>query len=163
MGVNSYTCADEIRRRYPRLFETAGFTAGEVEAMVDDVDLQIDGMLGARYAIPFALPAPPLVRSIARDLVSYRLLRSQIIGEQPSTSDWVEKLQEKASEFLTMLAQGSLDLASGSGTVIDPTASNADRPWSSTRDYVPTFGVLPMTAQRVDPDRVEVEEDARET
>lgn len=162
MGVNSYTNADEIRRRYPRLYETIALTPGEIEAIVDDVDLEIDGVFGTRYTVPFAVgQVPPLVRMIARDRVSYRLLRQQIIGEQPSTSDWVERLKETSDKYLDAIIKGEIQLASGSGTTINARTLPAATLWSSTKDYVPTFGTLDMTQQEVDPDRLDAESEDR--
>jgi phage gp36-like protein len=163
MGVNSYTNADEIRRRYPRLYETIALTPGEIEAVVDDVDLEIDGVFGTRYAVPFAAgQVPPLVRMIARDRVSYRVLRQQIIQEQPSTSDWVEKLKETSDKYLDAIIDGTLQLATGSGTTVPARTRPGDKVWSSTKDYVPAFAQIDMTEQVVDQARLDDETEERD-
>jgi phage gp36-like protein len=162
--MGTYATADEIRRRYPRLFEKLNIDAGEVEAAIDDVENQIDGIVGSKYAVPFAAGAvPPLIRLIAKDLASYRTLRQRIINEQPTQSDWVETLKEDANKYLDQITEGKLQLVLAGGATVDPRADSSTTPWSSTAGYVPTFGVIPMTRQEIDPDRLEDEDNERAT
>ena len=157
--MGTYATADEIRRRYPKLFETMGIPSGEVEAAIEDVQNEIDGVLGTKYTIPFAAPVPPLVRIIAKDLASFRVFRSRFINEQPNQSDWVDKLQATANKYLDELTKGDLQLTTADGQQINPRSDAALIPWSSTTGYVPTFGTLPMVDQQVDRQRVLDEEE----
>ena len=158
MGV--YTNADEIRRRYPKLFETLGIDAGEVEAVIEDVQNEMDGILGTRYTIPFAAPVPPLIRVIAKDLASFRTFRSRFINEQPNRSDWVDKLQEVANKYIDSLIKGDIHLTTADGKHINPRSDAEIIPWSSTATYVPTFSSIPMVRQEVDRERM-LEDDER--
>ena len=161
MGI--YATADEIRRRYPRLFETLAIDAGEVEAVIEDVQHEIDGILGSKGTVPFTAGSiPPLVRLIAKDLSSYRVLRQRFINEQPSQSDWVEKLQEAANKYLDLIIEGKLSIVVN-GAIIEPRSDSSGVPWSSTAGDVPTFGTIDMTHQRVDPDRLDDEDLERAT
>ena len=158
MGI--YATADEIRRRYPKLFETLGIPSGEVEAVIEDVQNEIDGILGTKNTIPFTVPVPPLVRIIAKDLASFRVFRSRFINEQPNQSDWVDKLQATANKYLDELTKGDLKLTTADGQHINPRSDAEIIPWSSTATYVPTFSSIPMVRQEVDRERM-LEDDER--
>lgn len=159
--MGTYATADEIRRRYPRIFEQLNIDAGEVEAVIEDVENEIDGIVGSKYTVPFAAGSvPPLVRLIAKDLASFRVMRQRFINEQPNQSDWVDKLQETANKYLDQITEGKLQIVLA-GAIIDPRADSSAVPWSSTADYVPTFGVIPMTEQETDPSRLDDETQER--
>ena len=103
---------------------------------------------------------PPLLETIVELLAGHAYLRTQITQEDPSRSDWVAQLREQAEKYLTDLVSGTLALVSGSGTIIQPTASAVDQVWSSTRDYAPTMTLADPIEQRVSPSRLQAIDDA---
>lgn len=162
MSTSSYWTTDEMAIAWKRFVQTGGFAPAELDQHISDAEDEVNGAIGGRYTVPFSGGAPPLIRTCTRLLAGFNFLRGQIINEQPSRSDWVDRLREQAKEYLDKVAEGKLTLMSGSGTVIDPVAQPGLRIWSSTKDYVPTFGVIPQTRQEIDQDRIDDEDDARD-
>lgn len=158
MSVNSYATVDEIRRRYPGIIETSNLTPLEIDAHISDAEGEVNGRLARRYTIPFA-PGMEPIRTLTRDLASYSLLRSLIIQEDPSRSDWVESIRDRADKLLDALVEGKAAVVTTSGAVVGQLSTVPGGVWSSTMGYAPTMSILDSIQQEVDPDRVQDEED----
>lgn len=101
--------------------EAAGQTinAATVARALADADAEIDGYLGARYAVPLAM-VPPLVVRLACDIARYRLFDDR-------ATEAVRKRYEDAVTVLRRIADGTVTLgvaaantppaAAGGGTV----------------------------------------------
>jgi hypothetical protein len=163
MSTYSYTTGSDVMKTYSRVFQTTGLTPDDLESFVEDAEVEINGLLGGKYPVPFTKCSyPPLVGNLAKRLAAYKALRSQIIMDGQSRSDWVEIIRAELMEVVTGLNNGSLKLVSGSGTLIEPAADPSGTVWSSTMDYVPTYGMGSTILQEIDPSRVDTEDARRE-
>jgi len=163
MSTNSYTNTDVLMRSLSRFVQTAGATPSDLEFYVEDAEHEIDGLLGGTYPMPFmGGSVPPLIRHMTRRLAEYGWLRSQIIQEDPSRSDWVEGFRTQVMEKIVGLQDGKMTLLSGSGTIIETMDTPVSTIWSNTMDFVPTMGLVSNpTVMRVDPGRVANEDEIR--
>ena len=153
--MGRYITSKEVMAMFPQIVQTAGTTPGELEFPIQLAENEADGVLGRRYNMAvFSGSPPPLLETIVDLLAAHAYLRTQITQEDPSRSDWVSQLREQAETYLTDLVSGTLVMASGSGTLIQPTASAVDQVWSSTMDYARTMTLTDPTKQRVSPSRL---------
>lgn len=152
----AYSSPDDLRRAYPKVL-TTGLTADELAATIALADAYIDGLLGARYVVPFAATptaTPPLIRAL-----SWSLALGFVYDRSQHTPDWVGRVLARADQLLTQLATGALVVVDPTGAVI-PARTDIGVPHSTVEGYVPVFGTVPSLAETFDPDRRD-DEDAR--
>lgn len=90
------------------------FTGAIVDVVLDraiaDADAEIDGFVGARYALPLPDPVPPVLVPIACDIARYRLYDDAV-------PDIVRQRYEDAIARLKDISAGRLSLGIGPATV----------------------------------------------
>ncbi|MBS0370756.1 MAG: DUF1320 domain-containing protein [Proteobacteria bacterium] len=95
---------DELIQRTDKF---APYTGAVVDSVLDraiaDADAEIDGYVGARYALPLPDPVPPVLVPIACDIARYRLF-------DDSVTDVVRQRYEDAIARLKDIAAGRLSL-----------------------------------------------------
>jgi phage gp36-like protein len=159
LDVTSRYCAySDVVNMYEPLRDM-DLTAGEIDEKVLDVQARIDARLGKRYSVPFAPGVnslPPVIKTIAKNLTLVDII--QQTGRVP---DWINDLKMDINSLLGGIADGEVTLVLPDGAIVDqapPTAfARADH---NLEDYTPTFNMLGAEYQRVDPDRLDDEEDA---
>lgn len=100
-----------------------------VDDMIADAEAEVDGFLGARYALPLAT-VPRLVRQLAARVSRYRLY-----ARRPGAiEDWLQKDYDAACKVLAQISKGTVTLG------LQPEASpNPDRT-AVTTSTPPIFG-----------------------
>jgi len=166
MSTFSYTTADELKRRWRKWIETSEKTAGDLEWHINDAEAEINGILAKRYTVPFSYSLFPVepVRTVTRLFAGHSMLRSMIIQEDPSKSDWVESIRAQGQTILDKIEEGKLDLIACADNVVSAVVIPRRKPatekiWSSTMTYVPSLDHRDATVQQVDPDRLDDEDD----
>lgn len=152
MAEALYTSTTNLLHAFPRL-QTTGLTASELEHPIRRAGAIVDSMLSGRYSTPFATTpdTPAIVREVVEDLALLDL-----IDRFPNAPDWIIRRAERAWEILRMLRDGTMDVPGGEEL------SGSEGLRSTTRNYVPTFGVAPSVDERVDPNRADDERTDRE-
>ena len=159
MALN-YTSVDRIYDLVPEIGSLHTLSSAQVvSAFATPAEAEIHGYIVRQYTVPVS-PAPDLLRSIADDLATYRILSRRVFTtEQLKASDWVERFKE-ALVLLKKIADGEVLLVDANGTLIAARTDVADAT-SNTKDYLPTFHEGGQMDQIVDPDKLDDLEDAR--
>lgn len=130
----------------------------EIDDKIQDVQARMDARLGVRYSVPFATGAnslPPVVKTLAKNLTLVDIMRSK--GKAP---DWIDDLKMESNSLLGAIADGNATLVLTDGTTLGQSFPDdfgqADH---NFEDYTPTFNMLDWSYQRIDPDRLDDEED----
>lgn len=161
----TYTTVDRMLAVEPRVGSLLSVNCGQMVIFATDAEAEVNGALGKFYDVPVVSPASgntvPLLTSIATDIAIYRLLSRRIFTqERLQDSVWPDKFKE-AGDQLGAIKDGTMLLFDNSGTLIVDRTDIAEV-YSSTMDYVPTFTELDSTEQRVDPQKIRDERDARD-
>jgi phage gp36-like protein len=102
---------DELIQRTDKF---APYTGAIVDVVLDraiaDADAEIDGFVGARYALPLPEPVPPVLVPIACDIARYRLYDDAV-------PDIVRQRYEDAVARLKDISAGRLSLGIDPATV----------------------------------------------
>ncbi len=144
-------------------FGTSVVSAAVVTEAIADAEAIIDMRLAKRYSTPFSGSIPPGIVSISKMMSGWRVLRSVYGDEIPDAAKFVKDDYDRAEKYLTFLANGSMDLPSGtasSGAVVSLKGSN--RYYGSNKDYPPIFDMDDSLNQAVDTDRLSDIASARE-
>ena len=140
---------DEVVNKY-RDAGSSGDDATMDAAYILPAEAYVRGMLYSRYSNPF-LSAGELVK----DLVVDETYRRICLTKAPKRADALKKdLDSRLKDIIS----GRVSLFDADGNAVERDMSNL---WSSTEDYVPTFGVGDIVDMQVDHDQVDDEEDAR--
>ncbi len=102
-------------------------------------------------------PAPPLLVQIEQDLAYVGLMKRNSV--EASKDSVLLDIEKSAMALLEAIRDGKVSLVSESGATVSSGAGAAI--WSSTEGYVPTFGAGDVEDARVDPFRLDDEEDSR--
>jgi phage gp36-like protein len=160
IATSGYYCsAMDVINAYEPLRES-DWRYHEVDQEIADVQAIVNNMLGTRYSVPFETGAnslPGIVPVLTKHITLANLLE-QTAGGVP---EWVNNRRDRAMDLLKSMAVGSESLVLPDGTVMTPTMPAAlgqvDHNLSS---YEQTFNFLSWSQMRIDPDRIQDEEDA---
>lgn len=116
---------DELIQRTDKF---APYTGAVVDAVLDraiaDAEGEIDGYVGARYALPLPAPVPPVLVSIACDITRYRLYDDAVTPVvRQRYEDAIARLKDIAAGRLTL----GIDPASTTPAAIGVRVSSRDR------------------------------------
>jgi hypothetical protein len=153
----AYSAPEDLHRAYPKVL-TAGLTQDAIVAAIAFADAYIDGLLGARYPVPFAPTpdtTPPLIRAL-----SWTLALGLVYDRSPQTPDWVTRAVARAELVLGRLAAGELAVIGPTGAPV-ATRTDTNMPASSVDGFTPVFGAVPSLSEGYDPDRADAEAFAR--
>lgn len=82
-------------------------TETQIEADIADADSQIDSAVGARYAVPFEAPTPPLINTLSINIASYLAdLRFRGGKEYPNELSPFYLRYQRATRTLNAIADG---------------------------------------------------------
>lgn len=151
----SYATIDDVLSRYRPIASMVGSGAYDVSSSevssvyITQSEAYIDARLSQRYAVPFTI-SNPLITQIAADLSIFSIMAEKM----PSVPEFMDRRRQRAEDLLTMLADGTLAIASATVT-----GSSGDSfAWSSNMGYTPVFSpVLDPLDQRADIDRKNAE------
>lgn len=159
LEADLYCNANQVINMYGPLRDSK-LTNSEIDEFIRDTMNLVNGKLSQRYSVPFPISVnslPPLVETITKNLTLVSIMERKG-GDIP---EWISKRQERFETILNNLAEGEMTLVLSGGTVIagelSSTLSQVDH---SMANYVPTFNMLGGEYQRIDPDRLDDEEDA---
>jgi len=135
-----------------------GITPEQVSVAAGEAEAEINGNLAGRYSLPIG-SAVPLLTSIATDIAIYKILTSlPFTAEQPTgqlRAAWLDRYRA-AVAMLLRLASGDLALVDVAGALIAQ-APGAGSAFSTTMNYVPTFGESADQGFTVDRDKIDAE------
>jgi len=153
-----YTSFQELKVLYPKIDTLSLSTANVHGIYISKAEAEIHAWLSKKYTVPFTSSnIPPLIKSIAQDLSMYYLLRRIYTQNKKDLNPWVDEWKY-ARDMLKSLAEGDLLLTGNSGEVIDARTDQMQI-WSNTTNYKPTMDNRAAESQRVNPDRLEDEQD----
>jgi phage gp36-like protein len=162
----SYCSITAIYSNLPQIPNTAtanGYVrATEVlNTHIRRVDGIIDGKCARRYTLPFN-PVPPMIRTIAEDMVSYYALRSFYSKDGQNKNEYLADFKDEAIVMLNMIMTGDIDLVDTNGSAVPVlTEEIMDRVSSNTQDYQPFFDIDDSTSWKFDEDLMDSVRDAR--
>jgi len=155
--LGDYGNPDGVFDLYPKIQSLTTITSTIVETFITRTEANINARIAHLYTVPVG-GSPPALKDIAETAVVGRLMRRFLAaGDQELADKWLED----ADKFLELIATGSATLVSSAGVVVDR-SQIADEPFSSTKDYVPTFSVLDTRDAWLDPDRRDDEQRKRD-
>lgn len=157
--ANLYCNANDVLDLYKPLGGTK-LTNEEIDVLIADVMARVDGTLAPRYTVPFATGVnsmPPLIKTITANLTMCDIIESGPGRRADLTPQWVVDRRGRYDVMLDKLAAGDMQLPLASGVTVGEDIQGADH---SMEDYVPTFNMLDVEYQRIDPDRLDNEQDA---
>lgn len=150
-----YALSTTVLQLVPGITTGQSSTTDALNAHIRRADDIINGKLARRYAVPFTTTAvPPMVRTIAEDLVSGMLFRSLYTRDSQNKNDWTEDLMKAALERLDQIAEGEIALHDTAGTLI---AERGDETIldSSTENFAPTFDLDSETSWEISQARLD--------
>lgn len=133
----------------------------EAELAAGMAESEINGHLVRLYKLPFA-SVPPLLATLATDIAIYKIFTSRPFSPPPRPqveTPWNDRYKA-AVAILLRLASGEMLLTNATGDVIEQ-RSDIGGAWSSTMNYVPTFGEGTDQGFVVDRNKIEAEESRR--
>ena len=162
MAYSSLTAVVLNNPKFPQTTTASGWSAVSVVITkhIARCDGIIDGKCARRYALPFD-PVPPLIRSIAEDMVTVKTLISFYSQDNQNRTEWIDEFDE-AMALLNEIKDGELDLVDTSGSAVSTRDSQAsDIIQSSNMNYAPFFNVDDPTEWHFDQDLLDDVESER--
>lgn len=139
----AYTTVAEVRLNHERI-PNNGDEDGIISMHIRSIDALIDGKLRAKIEIPFAGEVPEIIRSISRDLVTFRTLRSLYGAQTEEYQDWIEQYKDDPMALLDEIRDCNIAL--------DPDLVNLlARIKSNTRGREAIFNLSDPTSQDYHP------------
>uniref|UniRef100_A0A6H1ZFV6 Uncharacterized protein n=1 Tax=viral metagenome TaxID=1070528 RepID=A0A6H1ZFV6_9ZZZZ len=150
-----YCGANDVINLYDPL-RTAKLTNNEIDTFIRDIMAQVNLKLAPVFTVS-SLSGNPVIHVITKNLTLTDILERK--GKE--VPQWVTDRRTKYEGILDALALGSMYLVtSGGDLLIQTLASGISQVEHSMEDYTPTFNMLDLEYQRIDPDRIDDEEDA---
>lgn len=149
-----YCTYSDMVSRFPAVVSRTNSSTSVNSDLIAPAANFVNAKLGSLYTVPFS-DVPDTVRDLTMDYAYYRFL----IGVDLKKAKDFYDLQIEG--LLESILDGSMPLSTASGTIeinVDGVA------WSETENYDPTFSLLDSdnTYSRIDPDRLDNDEDERE-
>ena len=153
-----YTSFQELKVLYPKIDTISLSTANVHGIYVSKAEGLIHSKLAKMYSVPFtSTNIPPIIKSISQDISMYYLLRRIYTQNKKDENPWVDEWK-MAIDMLDELASGEMILVDNSGAVISA-RTDQTQIWSNVTDYKPAMDHRGPEWQRVDPDRLQDEND----
>ena len=102
-----------------------------IESAIADADAEIDGYLSKRYSPPFAEP-PAVLKKFSKDIAAYNLMSRKGIEVDNSEKTYLTRYNS-AIKFLTMVAEGKIDIGTSEDNVGQASAAEGFQFRSSRR------------------------------
>ncbi|MDI6711472.1 MAG: DUF1320 family protein [Bacillota bacterium] len=133
-------CTPDDVRRLTRLLASEPDDA--IVPYIEKAGARIDAYLSRRYAVPLAVPVPPIIASIAADMATSFILDEHTTERFKDQTTYGEVLFKRAQQDLDrVVAEGLLDGLPGV-VLANPATSAGTRPDVATT----TTGVSPLEA-----------------
>jgi phage gp36-like protein len=131
---------------------------------IDRAESMVNAAVGRRYALPFIVATtttnvPPLLRTLTEDIATYYALRGSFSQDGKVKNPYLVEY-ESAIKLLKEIAAGTMPLTYTDGSEVPANSSNLFL--SSTKDYVPVFGLDDAPDWRRDPDEERAKEAERQ-
>jgi phage gp36-like protein len=149
-----YATYSDMVSRFPYTETRIGSATSVNSDLIAPAANWVNSKLGKMYTVPFS-DVPGTVRDLTMDYAYYRFL----FGLDMEKAKLFYEMQIES--LLDALLSGEATLTTDSGT-ISPTPDNVM--WSENADYDPVFSMLDSDNKysRIDPDRLDNDEDERE-
>jgi len=135
-----YATVDRFFTTYPK-FSTVH--SGTMNSFLVKASAVIDAHVARVLTVPVT-PAPELLTGLCEDLAYIQYLRRNSM--EASRDSTIDKMYADCMGLLDDISAGRITIVGSGGVAL----SSADLPWSSVRDYVPTFGVFDIEDAKVD-------------
>lgn len=154
-----YCDANDVINLYGPLIES-GLTNHEIDEFILDVMAEVNAKLGHVYNVS-SFAGNPTVHSITKNLTLTNIFERQAGRGGGETPEWITKRDERYRGMLDALSIGSMFLITSGGDTMTPSVNaSLSQVDHNMADYEPTFNMLSPEYQRIDPDRIDDEEDA---
>lgn len=158
-AVFSYSTVSEMLVTLPVVSSRTSATSAELAVFGERGETLMNATLAKRYVLPFA-QVIPLLRTLSTDMACYQFLSRRVFTqERDNKSAWPDRFKE-SMETLGKIASGEIPLIGIDGGVIPESAAQIQI-WSNTQDYEPAMTEDHVTAQIVDPDKIDDIRDER--
>lgn len=146
-----YATVENVTDALPtQVSSSTSVTSARVSFLIDQAESVINGKLAKAYEIPVV--GSKLLETLATDMASYRLLRSQFTQQRRNESEWPDSFKE-ASETVDKIAKGEIDLVNSTGTLITR-IDETGGVWTNNINYNPTMDEGDDSLQFRDPDKL---------
>lgn len=151
--MGDYATTTSISNLLPNYLKgntTSSDTAGVAvfDAHVTRAEALVNSQLGTRYSLPFTT-VPPICRTLTEDIACYYAMRGAFNQDGRTKNPYLDEYKT-AMDMLAALGKGEAALVLTDGSQVP--AMSADRFKSSTKDFVPVFGLDSASSWRRDPD-----------
>lgn len=142
--IMPYTTVAEVRLNH-ELLRSTNDQDSIIAMHISSVDALIDGKIRNKVEIPFAGEAPEIIKSISRDLATFRTLRSLYSAQTEEYQDWIEQYKDDPMAILDEIRDCTIAL--------DPDLITlAARLQSNTRNREAIFNLLDPESQDYHPE-----------
>ena len=132
-----------------RVVETLGGAKEVNSSWIHYAEKAVEAKLAKGFTIPFAGSHPTIV-----DLVLDEAYRRILLTREPAQA---QALSDEIEKKVGLLLEGTETIATGSGTAI---FADTDGIYHTNQAYKPTFDMRDARYQRIDPDRLDDEDNA---
>lgn len=154
----AYSTVDNLMTTYPRL-ATTNATSQTMFSWLSRASNYIDGYIAQVITLPVS-PTPPILQALSEDLAFAMFMRRHVSDLRKETS--LVQMWEDIHDTLKGIQQGTVDVLAADGSSVTLLGGTAPMvPWSSLKDYTPTFGIGDITDAVVDPNRLDQEDSDR--
>lgn len=126
----------------------------DLDAAIADASDEVNATLAGRYAVPFADPAPDLIKTITTAIAAYLVTLTARGGDPLDRQDPVALRNARAVRLLGQLQSGAMQIGGGSGgpagTPSVAVSNILDGPMFSPADF-PVPGRYPSGSGRLSP------------
>lgn len=153
----AYSTVVKMKTSYPRL-ESTNATSETLFSWLSRASNYIDGYIAQVVTLPLS-PTPPLLEALSEDLGYAMFMRRHVtdLGKERG----LLQMWDDIHRVLDQMRAGEIDIVGSDGATVTLLGTTPLVPWSSLRDYTPTFGVGDITDAVVDPERLDQEDSDR--
>lgn len=151
--MGTYIEYNDLAARY-RVFDTSS-NANVSSDTIYYAEKEVEAALAPAYSVPFSA-AHPTVKDLCIEMAYVRYMRTR----KPKEGRLLDK---DLRDRIKRIVSGDEPLITGSGT-LEPTATGADLPGSTTEDYYPVHSMLGAENEytQISSDRLQDLEDTRD-
>jgi hypothetical protein len=148
--MGRYIQWDDVIQTYPRVADKGG-TNQVGSAYINYAEARLEGLLAGAYTVPFS-SNNLTIKDLSIDLT---YAKSIMYTDTKKAKVILDDIKDRVKSLI----DGTATMITTSG---DAMFTAGDAPWSTTKDYHNTFGVIPIEDQNIDADRIEDEYDERD-
>lgn len=103
----------------PSTGTAAGLPNEQIQQAIEQAFDEINGVVAARYSLPFSEPIPPLLESLNRDIAAYLATLTYRKNEPLSADDPVRLRYDRAEKLLLGIQSGAIEIVGAAEDVIE--------------------------------------------